>query len=697
MADRCSPEDAQMKKIICLVYVVGVVFFGLLGINNRALFYHNTSLYTDSYFNISLLNSVRSIPALFTNELSIYTHGEYRPIGFVILALYKAALANHFSPQFLHLFLFVFFLLCTLLVFLIVREFSSFFPALLVSFIFFVHPFSVTFLNDPNQIPILLGLFYSLSSLFLYLIYLKRDGLIYFVISIIAFILSILTSKLAIYVPVFIMLFHHLGHVHKRITLGLSLYLIILLLFMSLYKIDVFFLFAGSFLFIFILVLNTAQTKREIFSALLHSLPFLLIVLAWYIFSNHIGIKPVYQYPLSRMDSAKILRPFHLLYIWRCLSNGYGSYLLFLSPFLIVPYLLNREKWQYIILVGFVILFGVFSIRQCRLYKNDVTYWENLAKGMDDPVIMVNLAHAYTGCNRFEDAKRILYGLRYEREGLPSLLRDTINVELGILYHRLGMDKVSAYYFLQRPEGALPGASKIAKWRLIPIGDFFFDLGYLSYAENFYASALVLDPYDVRLLKRLGKLLVYKNFFRASLRYLDKVLEVVPYDRESLCFAAFASKVIGDRDRYEQYEEMWKRINPQKGLSFDKIYARFHGFDRDKTRRKLSGDPVVLFYTGRTDKRFVYELDHKRYIFWEVPFEVGKYFYERGKYDAAIAFLAYASDISGGAKKVVEYLKMVQLKKAMPTQEEIIRAIKEQEMIERQMQKRGVKPWDLRK
>lgn len=686
-----------MKKVVFLTYVIAAIFLGLLNINNKALFYHNTSLYTDSFANISLLNSVKLIPAIFTNEVSIYTHGEYRPVAFVMLALFKSLLKTYFAPESLHLFLLVFYLLCAFLIFLIIKEVNSDFPALISSFIFFIHPFFITILNDPNQICTLLGLFFSLLSIFSYLIYLTRKRFSFFLLSLIAFILGIFTSRSCAYVAVFIILFHHLIPVHKRVALGISFYLVVMLLFMTLYGIGATFLFIGSLLFVLIFILNTLRTKRELFSVLLHTSPFLFMVLVWWLVSRYVGVKPLYQYPISQMDSAHILRPFQLLYIWKCFSGGYASYLLFLSPFLIIPFLLNGEKWQYIILVGFVVFFGVFSIRQSRVYSDDVKYWENLGKRMEDPVIMVNLAKAYIEQNRFEDAKKILYGLKYEREHLSPLLQDMINVQLGILYHRMKEYKVSAYYFLQRPKGALPGASKIAKWRLVPIGDFFFDLGYLSYAENFYASALVLDPYDVRILRRLGKVLVYKNFFRAALRYFDRALELNADDKESLLFAAFASKLIKDKEGYEYHKKRWDNVTGKKKLSFDKIYEKFYSFNKDKISKKLSMDPVVLFYTGKTDKRFIYKLDHKKYIFWEVPFEVGKYFYKRGKYDAAVAFLAYASDISGEVKEVVEYLKMAQQKKAMPTKEEIIRAIKEQEMIEREMRKRGVKPWGIKR
>ena len=308
-----------------------------------------------------------------------------------------------------------------------------------------------------------------------------------------------------------------------------------------------------------------------------------------------------------------------------------------------------------------------------------------MAQKKGDPAVQTNFAQAQINAGKLKEAEDTLYDLLYEKEKIPALIRDTVYTELGILYHKLGKKKVAAYYFLQRTRGALPGASKIAKWRLIPVGDFLFDLGYLSYAENYYASALVLDPYDMEIYKRLGKVLVYKNFFRASLRYFDKVLSFNPRDKEAILYAMFSSKIIGSKEKFEHYKKLWESICYQKP-NFSIIYKKFNSYSRD-IRKYLSKDPIVLFFFGETNKKFVYSLNGKKYKFWEVPFEIGKYFYRKKKYKPAVVFLSYAYDLSKN-KEVKTYLKMAQEKNMIPTKEEILRAIKEQEMIEEMMERR---------
>ena len=684
-----------MKKSGLVLYVLISVFFAFLTINNKALFFHPTSLYTDSIPQISLLGSKELLTKIFTSDLSLYTHGEYRPIPFLVLSCIKILLKKHFGPPAVHIFLIFMHLLCTFIFFFISLKLLSELPAFLLSLMFLVHPLLIIPVNDPNQVCVSMGILFCLLSIFYYLVYLEERRKSAFFLSLFFFVTALFCSKLAIFVPIFIAIFCHIGLKHKKVALGICIYFVLLFILLSVCGINSVFLFAGALLFTLIFVLNTMEDKKELFSVLLNLSLFMGFIFIWYWISNYVGVKPVFKYPLAKMDSSSILRPFYLLFIWKSIFGKNMLYVFLLIPLFIVPLLLGNELWQNIIISGFVLFFMTFSVGLCKVYESDVKYWEAVNKSMDEPVSMVNLAHAYISENMYEKAENILYGLKFERGHLPDLLRDTINVELGLLYHKMGKEKISAYYFLQKPSGALPGASKIAKWRLIPIGDFFFDLGYLSYAENYYASALVLDPYDVDIYKKLGKILVYKNFLRASLRYFDKVLKRNPKDKEAILYACFVSKMIRDKDRYSYYKSMWKKETKTEP-DFKPIYAKFNHYNRDRLRKMLSGDPVVLFYTGETDKRFVYKLNNKKYVFWEVPLEIGKYFYRRGNYDAAIAFLGYAYDISGGRKEVKEYLSMAQEKKAIPTQEEIIRAIKEQEEVERIMRKKGIKnPWEL--
>ena len=672
-----------MKKA-CLIYLLAGIFLCVINIKNSALFYHHTSLYTDSNVQISLLNSFKLIPRIFTNDLSLYTNGEYRPIDFLFLSLLKNTLNGYFSPKALHIVLIFIQLINAVLFFLITKEFIPKTPSLLLSLLFLLNPFSITFINDPNFISVPLGLLFIFLCFFFYIQYLNSRKKYLFAISLLCFTLSIFTSSLAIFVPVFIGLIYHIGFRYGKLALGVVIYFAILIFFLSL-KFNIYLLMASSMIFLFIFLIGEAgRYKKEIIYLSVHLSLFLAVIVIWYITCSYIGVKPVFKYPLYQLRLSHALAPFSVKYVWSSILGN--KYLLFIASFFLFPFLLGNYKWQNVILGLFLLIFFIFSIKTSFIYKNDLIYWKNMAsQKKDDPAVQVNLAQAQIASGRLEEAKEVLYDLLYQKDKIPALIKDTVYTELGFLYHKLGKIKISAYYFLQKTKGALPGASKIAKWRLIPVGDFLFDLGYLSYAENYYASALVLDPYDINVYKKLGKVLVYKNFFRASLRYFDRVLRFNPKDKETLLYAMFSSKTIGDEEKLEHYKKLWKMASDQRP-DFSVIYKKFNSYSRD-IRKYLSEDPIVLFFTGETKKRFVYSLNGKEYKFWEVPFEVGKYFYRKKRYEPAIVFLSYAYDLSKN-KEVKTYLKMAQEKNMIPTKEEIMRAIKEQEMIERMMEKR---------
>ncbi len=671
-----------MKKKTIFLFVVVAIILSFLVINNKALFKHSTSIYTDAVCNISLLGHIKLIPKIFSNEISLYTKGNYEPLSFCILSLIKCVLKDRFNYESLHVFFVLVHLINTLIIFLIIKEFIDNFPSLLISFMFLIHPLFIISINDPNQFSLIVGLFFSLLSFLFYVFYLKKGGKICFLYSILFFIFAILTSIIAIFIPVFIGIFHQLKFKYKKLLIGISIYLSLLITILAAFGINIFFLFVASLLFVFIFIISSGiGSKNDIFAIFLHLLPFLILIGGWYGLSQYIGVKPIFQYPLYQIKSSHILKPFSIFYVWRYLFSKQSLFIFLIVPVFLIPFLLGNDRWQYILLAVLTIFYMIFSVDVTFAYKNDVSYWKEIAKN-DKPIAMLNLAQAYINNKKFNYAKDILYTLKYEDTNLPNLVKDTINLLLGKLYYKTGNMKVAAYYFLQRPVAALPGASKIAKGRLIPIADFFFDLGYLSYAENYYASALVLDPYDAKIFKNLGIILTYKNFFRAALRYLNKALELEPRDYEALYYALFDSKILKDKSKYLLYKSRWDNMHLHMNIDFKEIYAKFASFNKRKTRNILSGDPVVLFYFGHTNKKFVYSLNNKRYIFWEVPFEIGKFFYRKHKYTKSVGWLYYAYKLSNGADEVSKYLKMAQEMSAIPTKEELMRAIKEQEMIE---------------
>jgi tetratricopeptide (TPR) repeat protein len=309
-------------------------------------------------------------------------------------------------------------------------------------------------------------------------------------------------------------------------------------------------------------------------------------------------------------------------------------------------------------ILSVLLVFFIFqSLKTNSLYTDDVKYWEEMNEmtNRQNNVVKLNLSKAYLKARRFDLAKKMLFHLKYENEN-HGLIDDIINTELGEIYFAHKKYKLAGYYFLKKPKKCFPGADKIAKERLKKIGDFLFAIGFLSYAENRFACDVVLDPYDIELLKRLGKVLIYKNFFRAAGKYFEKVLEYDENNDSAIYYLAFISKMIGDKERYDIFQRKWKKItNNRADIDFQEIYDHY-GYDKVRIQEYLSSDPVSLFLTGKTRFDYLYKYKGKVYNFWEVPLEIGRYFYNQKKYETSINYLLYAHKLNKKDKEIIEYL-----------------------------------------
>ena len=90
-------------------------------------------------------------------------------------------------------------------------------------------------------------------------------------------------------------------------------------------------------------------------------------------------------------------------------------------------------------------------------------------------------------------------------------------------------------------------------------------------------------------------------------------------------------------------------------MDFRKIYDQYK-YDKDKMREYLSSDPVSLFLVGKTKFDYLYNYKNQIYNFWEVPLEIGNYFYSQKKYESSIRYLLYTHKLNKQSKKVIEYL-----------------------------------------
>lgn len=653
------------KTVSCwfalFISVIGL-FVYQASLHNEALFHHRPTIYTDPVLEISLLQNCKFFPKIFTKEFSINTPNEYRPVSYSILLLLKTVIDNY-NYEAWHAILMGIHFLNALLLFFMLREMISRISSFLLSLILLVHPFSSILINDISKIYILWGIQFVLLTLLFYILYLRKRLYLYLIISVVFFILSVFTIKQAILVPLFIVLFHLLYDSHRKALVICSSYFVIVLGFLDSYNLDSSLLFILFLVMLLVLGYNISGERRKFFILLRDLLPFLTVVLVWYLVYTSVDVKPIYVYPLDQIKEGELLRPFETWFVWMNLMAKQKLYIMLFIPLLFVPFCING-KLKESVLLFLVVFFIILNIRLNGVYANDITYWEKMDQGSKgkNAVVRLNLAKAYVEDSRTDQAKNILLGLKYE-EKIYGIVEDIVDVELGRVYQSEHRNRLAGYYFFGRPKRCLPGAGKIAKWRLIYIGDFLFQTGFVSYAENYFASAFVLDPYDIRLFNRLGEVLLYKNFFRAAGRYFGKALEYDDNNDIAIYHSAFVYKMIGDEERYAFFEKKWQQLhNTRKRMEFQDVYDRY-SFNKETIRKELSNDPVTLFITGRTKFEYVYKQDGKVYNLWEVPFEIGKYFYSQEKYDDAMEYLSYAYNLNKDSEETVEYLKKAYQKK----------------------------------
>jgi tetratricopeptide (TPR) repeat protein len=311
-----------------------------------------------------------------------------------------------------------------------------------------------------------------------------------------------------------------------------------------------------------------------------------------------------------------------------------------------------------------VVFMSIATVRINPAYADDVTYWKTLDSLVPGhPLLRFNVATALVAGARWEEARDELFYLHYEMPLTPPagrvhwwyperyeadriLVQATVLSKLGLVYRALGDDKVAGFYAFPK---FLGWNSRVRKHRLVEIGDFCLAAGYVSWAENHYASCLIMDPYDVRLYNACGKCLMYKNFFRAAAKHFRHVLTLDADNETALYHLAFIAKHLNDPDGFAEYSRRWRIVAgvPEGEMDFQPILAAYR-FDRDRMRMWFTADPVELlkFATDKTgqDEYYSVKWRGRAWEFSEVPLEAARYFIRRGQDENAYTYLKAALD-----------------------------------------------------
>jgi len=650
-SDRAKPRRRYRAALsVAVLAVLGIAVYAN-SFNNTALFHHVPDAYRDAVLDNTMLRSSSLLPKIFTGQFLLASYGEYRPLGYALFALVNGVMPSE-SCLAWHLLLLGIQVVSAAFVFIILRTLVRDITALGLAAVYLVHPIFVPQLNDLNTIYLPLGILFSIITLWLFLRYARTDSGLYLLLSILSFAASVLTHKHAIVLPAFLIALCLFEDKYPRLTAAALVYLSIIAFIAGILRVPVFIMGAGLCALVLVVGAGASIEKKRYLKLAKVIPPYLGVIGLFVLISASLVHMPTSAIALDYLRKADLITPFEPWFVCRRLMAGSALHMVGLLVAVILPAMvfLSRRAGRVAIIISLVFL-ALVTVRWNRNYRDDVRYWEAFNKTTpDQPAVLLNLASVYIEQGRWETARDLLMRLSCEASFKKFVFEMTVRSNLGRAFAGLGNEKLAAFFLFGI--GHWGWEAKTAKNLLIEGGDFATRIGYLSVAELYYASGLVLDPYDIRLYNAVGKTLVYKNFFRAAAKHFERVLLLVPDDPTALYYLAFIAKVKGKQKDYELYSSKWKVVTRSDAeIDFQPIFDGYH-FDLGRMIELLSDNPMDMLF--HPDLEITYQ--GKVYNFWEVSFELGKYFVRQGQYEAAVARLSDAHRGNPKSKEVVRLL-----------------------------------------
>jgi len=526
-----------------------------------------------------------------------------------------------------------------------------------------IHPVFGPLLNNLNLIYFLWGLLFSAGALWLFLLQLRKKRALCLILSVVAFGLAVFTYRPALALPAFLVVLYLHHDTSPRAATAALVYLLLAACLLALFQVPA----SISYPVLFVLVLalsSAAPIKKDKYLSLVWVLlPYLAVVGLYVAVSASVSMPKVAGVALFHLKGTGLIAPMQPWFVTRLTLGGSALHavsfgLVALAPALFMKGLAVRVATA--VSLAFLLL---VTVRSSVVHRDDVTYWQHLDRiAPERPNLLVNLATAYLAAGKHESAKDLLMSLNYGTE-LGGALETIVSARLGEAFAGLGKDKVAGYFIFAKMF-ATSWNFDIMKNLLTGAADFSLRMGYLAPAECWWASGLVIDPYDVRLYNALGRVLIYRNFFRAAERHFRYVLRMQPNNQEALYYLAFIAKAVGRQQDYELFSGRWTKVTGAEGqIDFRPVYETF-SFDRDKLQAWFSRYPTRMLspwqkgagVSAPKTVRYVAISEGKTYTFPEVPVEIARHFRERGNYRSALTHLSDAYRASPNSREVVELL-----------------------------------------
>jgi len=662
-----EPKDRSAVFLLVLMALVAAGYANTLG--NTALAHHVPDPYRDAVLDNTMLASRALLPKLFTHQFLLATYGEYRPVGYTVFALINTVLSGEAAW---HAALIGVRLLTVVIVFVTLRMLVGAVLAGALSAALALQPLLVPLVNDVNLAYLAFGLLFTVATVWLFLLYLRRSLALYLVLSLACFALSVFTYSYALVAPAFLIVLQVYHRSHPRVAAMALVYIALAAGVAALVGLPA----VHALVLLSLLALGSSAVTgqaRGCRSGLARSLPaYLVVVGLFFAVSSALEMRPVHQKAMAQLTAADMIAPYLPTFVAGRMLTGSVLAMASALAALLAPGLLLERRGSAAAAAAALVLLLVGTVYWNGAYRDDLSYWQRMSRlEPDRPVIQLNLAKAKVSAGQYEEARDALIRLGLGTKVEAPAFRLATQTNLGKAFAGLGEDKLAGYFLFST--GWAGWEYRVMKNLLMDLADFSMRTGYLSNAEYCWSSGLVLDPFDVRLHRNLGKVLMYRNFYRAAQRYLEHALDLAPDDADSVYYLAFIAQAAGDEQQYARCRALWESITGDSDFDFQPVYDAYR-FDREQMRAWFSENPVQMLFAR---PEYATTFRGETYRFWEVPVEFGQYFSRQGDHARAAAQFSLAYEANPRSREVVRLLAEARRKLGQTSEAQRLEAVLE--------------------
>jgi len=660
-----QPERPAAPKRPCpflvpaLLVAVALAAYGN-SLTNRYSLHETPNPFVDSTVDSMMLRNYRLLPKVFTTEFLLTTYGEYRPAGYAAFALVNGLMPRDVVVPW-HMVLVAMHVLTAWLLFLVLRDLARPAAAFGLAALYLAHPAMAPFVNDVNLVYVLWGLLFSALSLWLYAALLRTGRSAYLVLSALAFVAALFAYRPMLVLPGMLCALCAFHERYPRLAAITIVYMLLGAYLAGLAGVrPLIVMGAGMGVFAFTaqgIMWATGATFQQESRRLARTVwPHALGLIGFVIVTWLIRPAPNLTRPLNALSDARWSEVFSPAFVSRQVLKGSWLNVAALAAGALFPLFFLRRPWSRVAVAAALVLAVVATAGWNPRYRDDLAYWRAMSEFRGNhPVVKTKLASALIEAEQYEEAEDLLVDT--ERMPHNPFLQYLVQIARGTLYDRLGETKLAGYYLLHCVQ-PVDWETNMMKHPGAVAAEFALRNGYLSRAEMFWACGLVLDPYDVRLYNSLGRVLIYKNFYRAAREHFLRSLELDRHNETALYHLAFIAKTLHDDSEYERYAARWLAGRPRgTELDFQPIFDAF-AFDRDTMLEWFSGDPTGMSEGGKWvhGNRYAVDYEGRRYTFAEVPLRLGAYWAGRGELKDAASYYVVAHGTGASRQAAVAAL-----------------------------------------